>query len=72
MKFKTEVGLLVFAISLFVVGAFFFSYQISGAKFSILASYPYRGYALGLVGFGSALTLTASVSYSKRSKTILQ
>ena len=72
MRFKAEVCILVLAITLFVVSVFFYSYQTGGATFSFLASYPYRGYAVAFVGFGSVLTLTASVSYSKRSKTILQ
>jgi hypothetical protein len=57
---------------LFVVSAFFFSYQTGSATFNLNWSYPYRGYALAFVGFGSVLMVTASVSYSKRSKSILQ
>jgi hypothetical protein len=72
LKFKTEVSLLVAAILLFVIGAFFYSYQISGATFAqSLASYPYQSYGLAFAGFGSILMVTASVSYSKRSKNIL-
>jgi hypothetical protein len=55
-----------------VVSAFFFSYQTGSATFNLNWSYPYRGYALAFVGFGSVLMVTASVSYSKRSKSILQ
>jgi hypothetical protein len=71
LEFKTEVCLLFLAITLFVVSAFFFSYQTVNVAFS-LDSNPYRGYALAFVGFGSCLMVTASVSYSKRSKNILQ
>ena len=72
MKFKTEMCLLISAILLFVVSAFFYSYQSGGAAFAeTLASYPYRSYGLASVGFGSVLMVTASVSYSKRSKTTL-
>jgi hypothetical protein len=71
LNFKTEVGLLAFAITLFMVSAFFFSYQ-SGTTYLNLAAYPYRSLALAIVGFGSILTVIASVSYSKRSKNILQ
>jgi hypothetical protein len=53
------------AIVLFVVSAFFYSYEAVS-----LASYPYRGYAITFVGFGSVLMLTASISYSKRSKNL--
>lgn len=73
MKFKTEVCLLVLAITLFVVSAFFFSYQTGSAAFGVnWDPFPYRGYALAFVGFGSVLMVTASLSYSKRSKSILQ
>ena len=72
MDFKTEVYLLAFAITLFMVSAFFFSYPGGNAGYLNLASYPYRGYALAFVGFGSLLMVTASLSYTKRSKNILQ
>jgi len=71
LKFKVEMGLLLMAIALFALSAFFYSYQTvsEGLTFSIGSSiYPYRVLALTFVGFGSVLTLTASVSYSKRSK----
>jgi hypothetical protein len=69
MKFKTEVCLLSLALALFVVGAFFYSYQTGSSNFSLnWASYPYQGYALAFVSFGLALTVTASVSYSRRGK----
>lgn len=72
MKFKAEMCLLLMAIALFTLSAFFYSYQAAtseGLTFSAaLGSYPYRGYALTFVGFGSVLTLIASISYSKRSK----
>jgi hypothetical protein len=71
MKFKAEMCLLVVAIALFALSAFFYSYQPSSESltFSVDASsYPYRMQALTFVGFGSALMLTASISYSKRSK----
>jgi len=73
MKFKTEVALLVAAILLFVTGALFYSYQIVGsAGFSqSLSSYPYQSYGLAFAGFGSLLMVTASLSYSKRSKTAI-
>jgi hypothetical protein len=62
-KFKAEIFLLLVAIVLFVVSAFFYSY-----KGLALFDYPYRGYAISFVGFGSVLMVTASISYSKRSK----
>ncbi len=70
MKFKTEVFLLTLAISLFVASAFFYSYQTGNPNFNLnLAAYPYQGYALAFVGFGSLLMVTAFVSYAKRTKT---
>jgi hypothetical protein len=72
MKFKTEVCLLALALVLFVISAFCYSYQTGGSNFSLnWASYPYQGYALAFVSFGSVLTVTASVSYSKRGKNML-
>ena len=71
LKFKAEMFLLVMAIVLFAVSAFFYSHQSVSEKLSFsasLSSYPYRGYAVTFVGFGSALMLVASISYSKRSK----
>jgi hypothetical protein len=69
MNFKAEVFLLAFAITLFMVSAFFFSYQGGNASYLNLSPYPYRGYALAFVGFGSLFMVTASLSFTKRSKT---
>jgi len=44
---------------------FFYSYQ------SLSLSYPYRGIAIALVGFGSVSMVTASISYSKKTKNII-
>jgi len=57
LRFKAEIFLLLVAIVLFVVSAFFYSYQVT-----------YRGYAISFVGLGSVLMVAASISYSKRSK----
>jgi hypothetical protein len=58
------------AIALFAVSAFFYSYE--GLTFSASSNdyYPYRMHAITFVGFGSVLMLTASISYSKRSKNL--
>jgi len=61
------------AIMLFAISAFFYSYQAASEGVALSASlgnYPYRLIALTFVGFGSTLTLIASVSYSKRSKNL--
>ncbi len=74
MKFKTEVCLLVVAISLFALSVFFYSYQGVSSDAAMLSqsiAYPYRGYALMFLGFGSVSMVTASISYSKRSKDLL-
>jgi hypothetical protein len=63
--------LLLAAIVLFALSAFFYSYQqvSNGATLNaVLGSYPYRAYGVIFVGFGSVLTFAASISYSKRSK----
>lgn len=73
MKYKMEISLLVIAISLFSASAFFYSYYLveDSVSFGVsLSDYPYRIYALGLVGFASFLMLTASISFSKRSKNL--
>jgi hypothetical protein len=73
LKFKTEVSLLLAAITLFSVAMFFFSYQNgAGDNATLSLAYPYRGMALAFVGFGSVSMVTASISYSKRSKEMLQ
>jgi hypothetical protein len=75
LKFKTEVSLLLAAITLFAVAMFFYSYQgVVGDNIALSASlaYPYQSIALAFVGFGSVSMVTASISYSKRSKDILQ
>jgi len=75
LKFKTEVCLLVLAITLFAVSVFFYSYQGSvgySATLSATWAFPYRGIALAFVGCGSVSMVTASISYSKRSKNLLQ
>jgi hypothetical protein len=74
MKFKTEVILLVAAIALFAVAVFFYSYQSSIAEdlaLSQSAAFPYRGVALLFVGVGSVSMVTASISYTKKTKDII-
>jgi hypothetical protein len=74
MKFKAEVTLLVFAIALFAVATFFYSYQVvSGGSFTMSQSltYPYRTVALAFVGAGSVSMVTASISYSKKTKELI-
>ena len=70
MKFKTEVCLLSLALSLFVISAFFYSYQIGSSNLTVNWAYPYQGYSLALVAFGSVLTVAAFASYSRRGKNI--
>jgi hypothetical protein len=61
------------AITLFAVAMFFYSIQSGvGDNASMNLAYPYRGIALAFVGFGSVSMITASISYSKRSKNIIQ
>jgi uncharacterized membrane protein len=70
MKFKAEICLLIAAIALFGVSAFLYSYRTFSEGLTVVSSfqYPYQSHALSLVGFGSLLMVTASVSFMKRSK----
>ena len=71
MKFKAEVSLLCLALSLFVMSAFFYSYQTGSASLAAnLASYPYQGYGIAFVSVGAAFMVAAFVSYSKRGNSI--
>lgn len=73
LKFKTEVCLLSLALFLFVISVFFFSYQTGNSSAAISwGTFPYQGYSVLLVGFGSVLTVAAFVSYSKRVKNIFK
>jgi hypothetical protein len=61
------------AIALFVLSAFFYSFQaVSEGLTSSLGftSHPYRFHALMLVGSGLGLMFVASISYTKRSKNL--
>jgi len=73
LKFKAEICLLIAAIALFASSAFLYSYRTLSEGLNLASSfvYPYQGHAFSLVGFGSLLMITASVSYMKRSKTAL-
>lgn len=71
LKFKIEAALLGVAIALFAVAVMFYSYQssVSGdLVFSQSAAFPYRGVAFLFLGVGSVSMVTASISYSKKSK----
>ena len=65
MEFKTEVGLLSLALSLFVISAFFYSCQTGSLSW---ATNAYQGFSFWLVGAGSVLTMAAFVSYTKHNK----
>jgi hypothetical protein len=58
------------AITLFAVAMFCYSYQ-TGANTTLSLAFPYRGIALAFVGVGSVSMVTASISYSKKTKNIL-
>jgi hypothetical protein len=61
VKYKAEIFLLLAAIMLFVVSTFVYSGGVA-------LGYLHKIYAFSLVGCGSVLMVTASISYSKRSK----
>jgi cell division protein FtsX len=71
LKFKIEAALLVVAIALFAVAVMFYSYQSSVAEDWVLsqsAAFPYRGVAFLFLGVGSVSMVTASISYSKKTR----
>lgn len=73
LQFKKEVSLLLLAISLFAVGTFIYSYQTTSTEAASLAAsmvYPYRSLALAFVGVGFASMVIASVSYSRKAKSL--
>ncbi len=78
MKFKAEVALLVVAITLFITAVVFYSYQNAGTQDAVTlaqnsaAAFPYRNVALLFVGVGSLSMVTASVSYSKKTKELIK
>jgi len=71
LKFKMEAALLVVAIALFAVAVMFYSYQSSVAEDLVVSQstpFPYRGVAFLFLGVGSVSMVTASISYSKKTK----
>lgn len=62
MKFKTEIFLLLLAIALYLVSAFFYFYEMPSQS----TSYPYRDYAIPLTIVASALLVVGAILYSKR------
>jgi hypothetical protein len=74
MKFKIEVSLLAISIALFAVAVYFYSYHSSISESILLSqsgSFPYRGLALLFVGVGSVSMVTASISYSKKTRELM-
>jgi len=70
MKFKSEIFMLFAAIVLFAASAIFYSTTTSaqGLTVSSTPEFPYQGYAFSLVGLGTLLMVTASLSFLKRSR----
>jgi len=70
MKFKAEIVLLLVAIALFAASAFLYSSTTSTEMLTLASApeFPYQGQAISLVGFGSLLMVTASISFLRRSK----
>jgi len=56
LKFKTEIFILLVAIVLYNVSAFCYFYEPDGEQiaFALSLQYPYREYAVPLVGFALA------------------
>jgi len=79
LKFKAEVTLLLIAITLFALSMFCYTYAdtttttaaTTGAEvksFTTGTFYPFRSIALVFVGIASISMVTASISYSKKTK----
>jgi|GEM_PF-510976 len=81
LKFKAEVTLLVVAIALFALSMFCYSYTDTTQPTSTSAGagaevksfttgqlYPFRSIAIVFVGIASLSMVTASISYSKKTK----
>ncbi len=65
-------ALLAFSIALFAVAMFCYSYSNASSVEAFGVAFPYRGVALLFVGVGSVSMVTASISYSKKTKEIIQ
>ncbi|RJS82127.1 hypothetical protein CW707_01685 [Candidatus Bathyarchaeota archaeon] len=66
MKFKIELSLLISAIILYIVSTFCYSYEASSQNMLPIINYPYRDFALLLVGIASVFMVIAAILYSKR------
>jgi hypothetical protein len=66
LKFKTEISLLLLAIMIYVVSAFCYFYEASWEGSLPVLNYPYRDFAIPLVGVASALLVVAVILYSRR------
>jgi len=74
LKFKAEVTLLIVAIVLFALSMFCYSYYYPNTStadlktLNLSSDYPYRSLAVVFVGIASLSLLTASISFSKKTK----
>ncbi|MDR0373527.1 MAG: hypothetical protein LBI79_08240 [Nitrososphaerota archaeon] len=72
MKFKSELILLVIAITLFAVATVCYSHSNNTptdiATLNLTSTHPYRSIAVVFVGIGAISMVTASISYSKKTK----
>jgi hypothetical protein len=74
MQFKKEASLLIAAITLFAVATFLYTYQATTDAVTIMNQdivYPYRAVALGFVGVGFLSMVAASISYSRKNKSLV-
>ena len=73
MKFKGEIFMLLTAIALFAASAFLYSTTTTAQALTAASApdFPYQGQAFSLLGFGSVLMVTASLSFLKRSKSTI-
>ena len=65
--------MLLTAIALFAASAFLYSTTTTAQALTTASApdFPYQGHAFSLLGFGSVLMATASLSFLKRSKSTM-
>jgi hypothetical protein len=66
LRFKTEIFLLLLAITLYILSAFCYFYEASSQGMLPFINNPYREYAIPLTLVASAFLVVAAILYSKR------
>jgi len=66
LKSKATIFLLVMAIALYILSAFFYSYEASSQGLLPFINYPFKDLAIFLAVVASALLVIAAILYVKR------